>query len=73
VASGKACKTTQLIASIKAKAFAESPLSDEEKNYAFRELDESSDDDLENSSLLPHKKGKAKRSVSFHIPQCTMF
>ncbi|KAG1858097.1 hypothetical protein F4604DRAFT_1589615 [Suillus subluteus] len=59
-ASDKAAKAAQLIASIKAKAFAESPLSDEEKNYKFRELDESSDDDLENMSLLPDKKSKGK-------------
>ncbi|KAG1765502.1 hypothetical protein EV702DRAFT_981492 [Suillus placidus] len=59
-ASDKAGKATQLIASIKAKAFAESPLSDEEKNYKFRELDESSDDDLDNMTLLPDKKGKGK-------------
>ncbi|KAG1839013.1 hypothetical protein DFJ58DRAFT_917053 [Suillus subalutaceus] len=64
-ASDKAAKAAQLIASIKAKAFAESPLSDEEKNYKFRELDESSDDDLENMSLLPDKKGKGKSS---HLP-----
>ncbi|KAG1732199.1 uncharacterized protein EDB91DRAFT_1152137 [Suillus paluster] len=51
---------TPLIASIKAKAFADSPLSDEEKNYSFRELDESSDDDLEDMTLLHDKKGKGK-------------
>ncbi|KAG2364914.1 hypothetical protein BDR07DRAFT_1607859 [Suillus spraguei] len=64
-ASNKSGKAAQLIASIKAKAFAESPLSDEEKNYKFRELDESSDDDLENMSLLPDKNGKGKSS---HLP-----
>ncbi|KAG1808292.1 uncharacterized protein BJ212DRAFT_1384503 [Suillus subaureus] len=64
-ASDKAGKAAQLIANIKAKAFAESPLSDEEKNYKFRELDESSDDDLENMTLLPNKKGKGKSS---HLP-----
>ncbi|KAG2150604.1 hypothetical protein DEU56DRAFT_37316 [Suillus clintonianus] len=63
--SDKAHKTAELIASIKAKAFADSPLSDEEKNYTFRELDESSDDDLENMTLLPDKKGKGKSS---HLP-----
>ncbi|KAG2036123.1 hypothetical protein BDR03DRAFT_1092768 [Suillus americanus] len=63
--SDKAGKAAQLIASIKAKAFAESPLSDEEKNYKFRELDESSDDDLENMTLLPDKMGKGKSS---HLP-----
>jgi len=74
-ASDKVGKAAQLIASIKAKAFAESPLSDEEKNYKFRELDESSDDDLENMSLIPDKKGKGKvkRSVYFHTLQCTIF
>ncbi|KAG2079023.1 hypothetical protein BDR04DRAFT_1226172 [Suillus decipiens] len=64
-ASNKSGKAAQLIASIKAKAFAESPLSDEEKNYKFRELDESSDEDLENMSLLRDKKGKGKSS---HLP-----
>ncbi|KAG1742847.1 hypothetical protein EDB19DRAFT_1966334 [Suillus lakei] len=59
-ASDKAANAAQLIASIKAKAFAESPLSDEERNYTFRELDESSDDGLENTILLD-KKGKGRR------------
>ncbi|KAG2059195.1 hypothetical protein BDR06DRAFT_994148 [Suillus hirtellus] len=63
--SDKAGKAVQLIASIKAKAFAESPLSDEEKTYKFRELDESSDDDLENMTLIPDKKGKGK---NLHLP-----
>ncbi|KAG2750267.1 hypothetical protein P692DRAFT_201864839 [Suillus brevipes Sb2] len=64
-ASDKAGKAAQLIASIKAKAFAESPLSDEEKNYKFRELDESSDDDLDDMTLIPDIKGKGK---SLHLP-----
>lgn len=70
-ASDKAGNATQLIASIKAKALAELPLSDEEKNYKFRELDESSDDDLDNMTLLPDKKGKGKRSfhsIHFNVP-----
>lgn len=72
LASDNACKTTQLIASIKAQALAESTLSDEEKHYTFRELDENSDDDFESMTILHDKKGKGKRSVSFYLLQCTM-
>lgn len=66
LSSNSACKTTQLVASIKARAFAESPLSDEERHYTFRELDESSDDDLETITALPDKKGKSRKFVSSH-------
>ncbi|OAX32748.1 hypothetical protein K503DRAFT_860162 [Rhizopogon vinicolor AM-OR11-026] len=52
-------KATQLIASIKVQAL-ESPLSDEEEHYTFRELDDSTDDDFEDITVLPDRKGKGK-------------
>lgn len=64
--SDSACKPTQLVTSIKARASTESPLSDEEKHYTFRELDESSDDDLETVTALPDKKARGRRFVSTH-------
>jgi len=60
-------RSSQVIASIKAQAFTGSPLSDEEIHYAYRELDESSDDDLESMAILHDKKGKGNRSVFYTL------
>ncbi|KIJ61348.1 hypothetical protein HYDPIDRAFT_116117 [Hydnomerulius pinastri MD-312] len=61
----KESKTAKLIADIKARAFATTCSSDDEKLLEFRELDDSDDEDLD---FLPTGKGKGKSSV-FSVPQ----
>ncbi|KIK79819.1 hypothetical protein PAXRUDRAFT_262000 [Paxillus rubicundulus Ve08.2h10] len=57
----KESKTSKLIADIKARAYAASHFSNDEKPLQFRDLEDSDDDDLDD--FLPIGEGKGKRSA----------